>query len=69
MKNVFYLFSAAGAANNLQKVQTALNPKIDVCPSTFSKHVDNSIENFKEEPVTCLGLWDPSILIAIDFRP
>ncbi len=40
--------------NNLQKVQTALHPKIDLRPSIFSKHVDNFIDVLREDPVTCL---------------
>ncbi len=51
----FISFQQQELLNNLQKVQTALHPKLDLRPSIFSKHVDNFIEISGEEPVTYLG--------------
>ncbi len=52
--------------NFLQRAQTALHPKLDHRPSTFSKDVDKIFDVFREEPVTdpkdrFLGPRDPSI--------
>jgi hypothetical protein len=38
--------------NFMQRAQTALHPKLDLRPSTFSKHVDKIFDVFRKEPVT-----------------
>jgi hypothetical protein len=58
--------------NFLQRAQTALHPKLDLRPSTFSKNFDKIFDVFREEPVTdpkdrekgrFLGPRDPSNVI------
>ncbi len=50
----FISFQQQELLNNLQKVQTALHPKIDLPPSTFSKNVDFVFDVFGEGLVTDL---------------
>ena len=54
LKYIYHLISAARAAEFSAEGADCSWPKLDLRPSIFSKVVDNFIDVFREEPVTCL---------------
>ena len=54
LKYIYHLISAARAAEFSAEGADCSWPKLDLRPSIFSKVVDNFIDVFCEEPVTCL---------------